>query len=59
MLAGFFGVKEPEKPEELEHKIEKVVKAKVTRQEKEAWNAAGMPSPFDKWLAGYRKGHRT
>lgn len=55
MLAQYFGVKEMQKPADVETKIQKVATAKLTKEEKDAWLAAGMPSPFDGWLHHYRK----
>ena len=55
-LFSFFGIKEPESEQQKEEKIKHVATATVTEAEMRAYYAAGMPSPFGKWLAGYRKG---
>ena len=55
-LFSFFGIKEPDSPEELEKKIDTMTGNRtVKKEEMDSWYKAGMPSPFDKWLADYRK----
>ncbi len=55
-LFGFLGIKDADKPEEIERKIETMTgKRTVTNDEMNAWYKAGMPSPFDKWLNNHRK----
>lgn len=52
-LYSFFGMKELDNDKELEQKIEKAVMSKVTKKAKDAWLAAGMPSPASAWLKNY------
>jgi hypothetical protein len=55
-LFSFFGIKEGENPEQLESKIAQMTGHKtIPKEVMQAWYKAGMPSPFDKWLADYRK----
>ncbi len=54
-LFSFFGIKGTDKPDELEKKIERTLMAKVTREAKDAWIAAGMPSPAGDWFRNYHK----
>jgi hypothetical protein len=55
-LYGFFGIKEHDTVGKLEEKIDRAA-AKVTAQAKDAWIAAGMPSPAAAWFARYAKEH--
>ena len=56
-LFSFFGVKEADRPEILEEKIQKVGAKQVTNKAKDAWIEAGMPSPAGQWLANWNKEH--
>jgi hypothetical protein len=53
-LYSFFGMKEADKGVELEKKIDRVSMGKVTKDAKDAWIEAGMPSPAGPWLKNYR-----
>lgn len=54
-LYSFFGVKESDKDAELEQKIKKAVMSKVTKEAKDAWLKADMPSPAGPWLENYMR----
>jgi len=58
-IFSYFGIKEADRPEVLEQKIDKTAQAKVTASAKNAWIVAGMPSPAGPWLAQYRKEHEN
>ena len=62
-LFSFFGIKDPTAL--TDNKLEQQIKAvnpmgesfpKLTKEEADAWMAAGMPSPFDGWIRSYRNG---
>jgi hypothetical protein len=56
-IFGFFKIPEPRKRESFEQQAAKVTGkpvVKVSAEEFSAWEKAGMPSPFEGWLKGYR-----
>jgi len=71
VLFAFFGVKEPSQADrDINHQVRQFGKShhgeksslasgmRLTKEEADAWDAAGMPSPFDGWLKGYRDERR-
>ena len=57
VLYSYFGVKESggNKEAELEQKIQKATTSRITKEAKDAWLDAGMPSPAGPWLENYMR----
>ena len=56
-LFAFFGIKEPalDREARLDEELKAVKAPRVTKEESEAWWAAGMPSPMGAWIRSYRE----